>query len=536
MLGAEKAPSANEGLPESDVSDLGSSEDGEGAKGVLSEKDDANAAASPSESQLPEDSQEESGEEEVPSEGAGDVMPLALEDDSEASSREVGTVRILRVYNPYSGEHHYTGNVNERDVLVSLGWRDEGLGWVSPQASSTPVYRLYNPYSGDHHYTTDGNEKDTLASLGWRYEGVGWYSADSSTGVPLYRAYNPYETIGTHHYTTSTEERLSITAAGWRYEGIAWYGVDTGATALEGSQSGWVDKDGSRFWGNGNGTYATGWKDIDGQRYYFDKACRMVTGPAEIEGSVYLFSSKGALLKGTQSVAGHTYLFDSNTGAMTTGWKQLNGGRYYFDSASGAMATGWATADGMLCDFGSDGRWVSSHSFDVQWEGQPNNFFCGPTSGYMILRDAGRWNSAGGWSLTVENVATYMHTRQYGYTSYDDKWFARGMNDWLGSDVYGLEEPGSYEELRNCVMRSYERGYASAISTDERRGGPHYNGHSNGSFSHVMVVDGYDEATDAVQFVDPGGTVLWPSSSQKFWEPSLKSFAQTYLKGIHCAQ
>ena len=37
------------------------------------------------------------------------------------------------------------------------------------------MYRLYNPYSGDHHYTTSREERDMLVALGWHDEGIGWY-------------------------------------------------------------------------------------------------------------------------------------------------------------------------------------------------------------------------------------------------------------------------------------------------------------------------------------------------------------------------
>lgn len=38
---------------------------------------------------------------------------------------------VYRVYNPNSGKHHYTSSIGERDSLVRLGWRDEGIGWYA---------------------------------------------------------------------------------------------------------------------------------------------------------------------------------------------------------------------------------------------------------------------------------------------------------------------------------------------------------------------------------------------------------------------
>ena len=130
---------------------------------------------------------------------------------------------MFRLYNPYSGEHFYTASGHERDVLVGLGWQDEGVGWVAP-AEGAPVYRLYNPYAGDHHYTLSAFERDMLTELGWVDEGVGWQSAGEN-GVPVYRQYNPYATTGTHNYTTSEEEATCLVKLGWMAEGIGWYGL-----------------------------------------------------------------------------------------------------------------------------------------------------------------------------------------------------------------------------------------------------------------------------------------------------------------------
>lgn len=82
---------------------------------------------------------------------------------------------MQRLYNLKSGEHFYTANIQERDVLISKGWKYEGVGWKAPKKSNTPVYRLYNPNAGDHHYTPDQAERSSLIKAGWKDEGIGWY-------------------------------------------------------------------------------------------------------------------------------------------------------------------------------------------------------------------------------------------------------------------------------------------------------------------------------------------------------------------------
>lgn len=53
-------------------------------------------------------------------------------------------------------------------------------------SSTTTVYRLYNPSTGDHHYTTDSNEYATLSRIGWKQEGVAWYGVASTTDDPFH--------------------------------------------------------------------------------------------------------------------------------------------------------------------------------------------------------------------------------------------------------------------------------------------------------------------------------------------------------------
>ena len=134
------------------------------------------------------------------------------------------TTPMYRMYNKNSGEHFYTGSVQERDMLISVGWTYEGIAWNAPTKHGAPVYRLYNPNNGDHHYTMSTDERDMLVAVGWQYEGVAWNSA-SSGNIPMYRLYNPNADCGSHHYTGSEEERDHLVSLGWQYEGIGWYGL-----------------------------------------------------------------------------------------------------------------------------------------------------------------------------------------------------------------------------------------------------------------------------------------------------------------------
>lgn len=137
----------------------------------------------------------------------------------------LGSGEMYRVYNPNSGEHFYTSNKAEKDHLVNLGWKYEGIGWKAPTVSNYPVYRLYNANGGEHHYTMNAAEKNNLVKLGWKYEGIGWFSADpnDSNSVPLLREYNPNAFSNNHNYTTNAKEHNWLVGLGWKDEGKAWY-------------------------------------------------------------------------------------------------------------------------------------------------------------------------------------------------------------------------------------------------------------------------------------------------------------------------
>lgn len=132
------------------------------------------------------------------------------------------TDSIHRLYNPNSGEHFFTGDLDEHSDLIECGWKSEGIGWIAPVSSEYPVYRLYNSNAGDHHFTLSEEERDTLIKAGWKDEGIAFYSA-APAGKPVYRAYNPNAKSGAHHFTISADEQANLIEHGWKDEGISWY-------------------------------------------------------------------------------------------------------------------------------------------------------------------------------------------------------------------------------------------------------------------------------------------------------------------------
>ena len=133
---------------------------------------------------------------------------------------------MYRLYNPYSHEHLFTTDVNEKDNLVTLGWRFEGaVGKVYMHGEKGGVYRLYNPTTGEHHYTMKEDEVANCVKAGWKNEGVKFFSVldvDKQT-VGMVSMYNPYEKKFYHHYTSDADEIAKMVKDGWRKEEIKWY-------------------------------------------------------------------------------------------------------------------------------------------------------------------------------------------------------------------------------------------------------------------------------------------------------------------------
>ena len=133
------------------------------------------------------------------------------------------TYSMYRMYDPYSGEHFYTGSMEERQMLEANQWKYEGIGFTFPYSSGKPVYRLYDRNkTHEHLYTMDEAEKDALIAAGWEYEGIAFNSCPREE-VPQYRLRNPNTTRGAYHFTASVEEKDMLIAAGWIYEGIGFY-------------------------------------------------------------------------------------------------------------------------------------------------------------------------------------------------------------------------------------------------------------------------------------------------------------------------
>ncbi|MGQ7550116.1 hypothetical protein ACTGU3_05150 [Streptococcus suis] len=137
---------------------------------------------------------------------------------------------IYRLYNKQNGEHLYTTDKNEKDVLFTQhGWGYEGEAWYAPDpGQGSPVYRLYNAGLQNHLYTTDTNEVKVLTSkYGWTLDNNGQPVFYSGGSAKIYRVYNQ-NLRGLHHWTTDENEYSVLPRHGWQQEGVKLYGNRVG--------------------------------------------------------------------------------------------------------------------------------------------------------------------------------------------------------------------------------------------------------------------------------------------------------------------
>lgn len=132
-------------------------------------------------------------------------------------------VKYMQTVTPEDKVSH--GNDSSWNLITKAAEKPDETASPEPaEKTAVSMYRVYNPNSGEHFFTSAKAERDHLISLGWKDEGIGWYS-DEAKGTPVYRAYNPNEKANNHHYTANAAEDKYLIRIGWHDEGIAWYGL-----------------------------------------------------------------------------------------------------------------------------------------------------------------------------------------------------------------------------------------------------------------------------------------------------------------------
>ncbi len=284
---------------------------------------------------------------------------------------------VSRLYNFETGEHFYTLNSEEREVLIYAGWKDEGIGFYAiNDGNDHPLYRLYNPNTGDHHYTLSSEERDAIIMAGWKDEGIAWNTASADQGGIVYRLYNPNcQGAGIHHYTTSQEEYQTLMQMGWIGEETAFY-----------SPSPWTFKTESVNGQSGMVCYG-----LDGQKLY---------GKQQIAGDWYWFDEQTGLMHQNELLtdpALNGLVYYKPDGRRASGRQVINGAVYYFSSTDGRQIKNEMRAfrDGSLVDLDENGqaRPVSMSRGKASWQSDPDGrvektVYANPV---VYRQDDGRW-------------------------------------------------------------------------------------------------------------------------------------------------
>lgn len=134
-----------------------------------------------------------------------------------SANAQTAEVPVYELESRISGEHLYTTDFNEVQVLSSGGiWENEGVVWYAP-TTGTKVYRLNNP-NGFHLYTSNKNEIKQLKKLGWLVDNGGKSMFHSGGNVDIYRSFHPR--TGIHVLDPDKEDYMERTTEGWDAEGV----------------------------------------------------------------------------------------------------------------------------------------------------------------------------------------------------------------------------------------------------------------------------------------------------------------------------
>lgn len=141
---------------------------------------------------------------------------------------------IYRLYNKFSGNHLFTSNLNEIDVLTGSSsdstFISEGIAYEVGPNPDTDLHRFYHLASDRHFYSATIYERDLLIndpSGQYLYEGVAFkvFTSNNSSysRIPVQRYYDPSQHI--HFYSASLQEQSiwDQDHPHWINEGAAWF-------------------------------------------------------------------------------------------------------------------------------------------------------------------------------------------------------------------------------------------------------------------------------------------------------------------------
>ncbi len=211
---------------------------------------------------------------------------------------------------------------------------------------------------------------------------------------------------------------------------------------LQQSKTGWINKDGKRYYMQANGELAKYWTEIDGKMYYFTGSNELVTGwlTKIATKEKYYFNKDGVMQTGFIKVDGNTYYMKKD-GAMVKYWNDINGKTYYFDG-NGKMITGWLReiANNKWHYFDENGvlqasktGWINKYgkTYYMQSNGELAKYWNTiDGKGYYFNSDG---EMVTGWLTKISTKEKYYFNEdgvmQKGWLKYGDDWYYLDTKD-----------------------------------------------------------------------------------------------------------
>ena len=163
----------------------------------------------------------------------------------------------------------------------------------------------------------------------------------------------------------------------------------------------------------------------------------------------------------------------------------------------------------------------ASRVLGVTQVGQHNGFFCGPASGYEIIRFLhgvgfkSRFDGSAPGQAGLAN-ASHMATTKNRVTDWATGRYVTGINRWRGRNDYVQVHAPSASLLKSVFTNSIGvSGMPFAGDTVEFAGGAHFNGHPNRTIGHWITAYGYSSSGAVGRWAD-SSTTLFPAAARTF--------------------
>ena len=256
------------------------------------------------------------------------------------------------------------------DGKAYTGWLRQGGAWywLDPDAGGVMATGRYECNGSMYWFNASG-----AMATGWVLDGGTWYYATGSGALAsgwlnlngawywldpsTHAMATGVQTIGSCEYIFNSTGKMMANC--WSNGDGSWmyHSSSSGAIDLKGimTDSGiqLIDDDGNA---------RTGWIERQGARYYCSASGVILTGWQQIAGSWYYFNPDGRMATGWLNDGSNWYWLDSASGAMKTGWLSLGGTWYYLDAARGGvmLSNGWYWIGSTDYKFSSSGAMVGA--------------------------------------------------------------------------------------------------------------------------------------------------------------------------------